>query len=126
MLEMCDYVSGLLLLEETLLFSFYEIILMKAYAPLRRVNLELKLGKFSEGTLPTNANLPRHKYLFSQMKSTSYALGHSDDAMIGLLTACADSCPWRTPLAQAFISDPRPFTFSTVRSSRCPSCVKEN
>ena len=111
MLEMYDYVSDLLPLDETLfLFSLYEIKLMKAYAPLRRVNLELELGKFSEGTLLRNANLLRHKYLFSRVKSTSYPLGHSGDAMIGLLAAYADSCPWRTPLALSSVHF-RPQTF---------------
>ena len=92
---------------------------MKAYASLRQVNLELKLGMFSEGTLPRNADLSRHKYVFSRVKSTSCALVRSDrfgGSMRRQLSL--DSALQRS------FSTPDPFAFLTARSSRCPSCTK--
>jgi len=41
--------------------------------PIRQVNLELNLKSF-----PSVANLTRHKYIFSRVKSTSCALIRSD------------------------------------------------
>ena len=97
--------------------------------PIRQVNLELSLKSF-----PSVANLTRHKYIFSRVKSTSCALIRSDwfsgsmrrQSSLDPLSARAERCVTergaRTGLSFVVMNGEFTKTLKKVDSSSSDSC----